>query len=115
MSLLSWLLVASRKRAAGDPSPRPAEPAATVEQRWLPVIDRDNCLGCERCVAACDHGCLEMIWSFATLTQPHNCTGEGRCTKACPQQIIQMAWVPMDKSNRHTPCAVAMSGATSPH
>jgi NAD-dependent dihydropyrimidine dehydrogenase PreA subunit len=59
------------------------------------VIDRDQCLGCERCVAACDHGCLEMIWSFATLTNPRTCTGEGRCTEACPQQIIRMAWVPV--------------------
>ena len=84
------------------PSPAPGkdarQPEAPGHQEWLPVIDRDSCLGCERCVAACESGCLEMIWSFATLTHPERCTGEGRCTQACPQQIIQMEWVQVEPS-----------------
>ena len=92
MSLLSWLSLAPRK-PTGD---SPQSSASPRETRWLPVIDRDSCLGCERCVAACEHGCLEMIWSFATLTNPHTCTGEGRCTEACPQQIIQMQRAPVE-------------------
>jgi Na+-translocating ferredoxin:NAD+ oxidoreductase RNF subunit RnfB len=96
MSLPPWLCFLGRKPAGGD-SPQSA--AGQVEQRWLPVINRDSCLGCERCVAACEHGSLEMIWSFATLTNPHSCTGEGRCTEVCPEQIIHMAWVPVAKSD----------------
>jgi NAD-dependent dihydropyrimidine dehydrogenase PreA subunit len=63
------------------------------KQKWLPVIDTDRCIGCERCIAACEHGCLEMIWSFSTLTRPQTCRGEGHCVEACPEQIIQMEWV----------------------
>src|SRR5262245_19366527 len=66
---------------------------AARQQKWLPVIDTDRCIGCERCVNACEHGCLEMIWSFSTLMRPQVCGGEGRCVEACPEQIIQMSWV----------------------
>lgn len=79
----------------------PAETGATpsVESsgpvKWLPRIDSDRCIGCERCVNACEHSCLEMVWSFATLTRPHDCGSEGVCAEVCPEQIIEMAWLPL--------------------
>jgi formate hydrogenlyase subunit 6/NADH:ubiquinone oxidoreductase subunit I len=93
MSLLSWLSLAPRKPTGGN-SPQSA--AGPRETRWLPVIDRDSCIGCERCVTVCPHACLEMEWSFSTLTNPQTCCGEAHCVEACPQQIIQMAWVPIE-------------------
>jgi NAD-dependent dihydropyrimidine dehydrogenase PreA subunit len=107
MSLLNLLCLAPHKAAGGG---KPSPPAPETPQKWLPVIDRDSCLGCERCVAVCEHGSLEMIWSFATLTNPHSCTGEGLCTQACPQQIIRMAWVPVEPSGSESqPVASAQS------
>jgi len=113
MSLFRWISLAPR-RELGAASESPAESLhridrpelaeienckpspATPERKWVPVIDTDACIGCERCVAACDHGCLEMIWSFSTLTRPHQCTGEGHCVEACPEQIIHMEWVAVE-------------------
>jgi NAD-dependent dihydropyrimidine dehydrogenase PreA subunit len=65
-------------------------------QKLLPVIDTDSCIGCERCVNICDRGCLEMIWSFSTLTHPQTCCGEAHCVEACPERIIRMAWLPIE-------------------
>jgi NAD-dependent dihydropyrimidine dehydrogenase PreA subunit len=93
------LCLQPRRAATGDPGGPPAD---QLSQKWLPVIDRDSCLGCERCVTVCERSCLEMIWSFATLTRAEQCTGEGRCTQACPQQIIRMEWVAV-KSNGPQP------------
>lgn len=59
----------------------------------LPVIDTDSCSGCGECVKACDHHCLGMIWSFATLLHPGECGSEGRCMDACPHGVIRMDWV----------------------
>lgn len=100
MSLLSWMCLVPPKKAGGDSA---QEPAGELTKKWAPVIDRDSCIGCERCVTACEHGCLEMIWSFANLTNPHSCTGEGHCTEVCPQQIIHMEWVAIEPNETVLP------------
>lgn len=80
---------------------RPSTLPAAASTKWLPVIDTDRCIGCERCIAACEHGCLEMIWSFSTLTVPQNCHGEGHCVEACPEKIIRMDWVPLAQAAKN--------------
>jgi NAD-dependent dihydropyrimidine dehydrogenase PreA subunit len=67
-----------------------------VSPKWLPVIDAESCTGCGRCLEACDHGCLGMVWEFATLLRPGDCGGEGRCVKACREDLIRMDWVRAD-------------------
>jgi len=67
--------------------------------KWLPVIAHDYCTGCALCVEACDHGCLEMVWDFATLQRAQDCGSEGHCMAACPDDVIRMDWVSMDKEN----------------
>ena len=59
----------------------------------LPIVDTDACTGCGRCVRICEEGCLEMIWSFATLTRPEACVGEGACAEVCESGVIRMGWV----------------------
>jgi NAD-dependent dihydropyrimidine dehydrogenase PreA subunit len=109
VSLLSWVCLTPRRPAATTTT----QPPDRRSEKWLPVIDRDSCLGCERCVSVCEQGSLEMIWSFATLTQPQSCTGEGRCAQACPQQIIRMEWVAVETTD--TPDAGPMAiGRTAP-
>lgn len=68
--------------------------------KLLPVIDQDYCTGCARCVEACDHCCLEMVWDFATLTVPDHCGSEGYCMSACPTNVIHMDWVKMEGNAR---------------
>ena len=61
--------------------------------KWLPVIDTDACSGCNECVEACEHGCLSMEWSFATLTHPDRCHSDGKCMETCPYGVIHMGWL----------------------
>jgi|GEM_PF-3989467 len=60
--------------------------------KWLPVIDTGYCSGCGACVAVCDHGCLGLVWDFATLLAPEACGSEGQCVDVCPEGIIRMEW-----------------------
>jgi Pyruvate/2-oxoacid:ferredoxin oxidoreductase delta subunit len=57
----------------------------------LPMILQDDCSGCGRCVPACPHRCLELVWDFATLTRAVDCSGCGLCEAACPHEVISMA------------------------
>lgn len=61
--------------------------------KWLPVVTQDACTGCGKCVEVCDHECLELVWSFATLRRPLDCGSEGTCMNACPEDAIRMEWV----------------------
>lgn len=60
--------------------------------KWLPVVS-DYCTGCARCVDTCPHGCLDLVWEFATLQHLENCVSEGRCVTVCPEDAIRMEWV----------------------
>lgn len=72
-----------------------AEPEATAGPRkWLPVINRDYCNGCNLCVKTCEHGCLNLVWDFSTVLHPELCDGEGNCVEVCPEKLITMQWVP---------------------
>jgi NAD-dependent dihydropyrimidine dehydrogenase PreA subunit len=113
MSLFRWICLTPRGlvpatveqvTALQRAAPHPASPQPAASQRkFVPVIETDACIGCERCIAACDHGCLEMIWSFSTLTRPQQCQGEGHCVEACPEQIIHMEWVVLHDESAAVP------------
>jgi NAD-dependent dihydropyrimidine dehydrogenase PreA subunit len=64
--------------------------------KWIPIVNTDYCTGCARCIVACDHNCLELVWDFATLTRPQMCGSEGNCMEACPDDVIRMGWVELD-------------------
>ncbi|MBI3461858.1 MAG: hypothetical protein HY000_02195 [Planctomycetes bacterium] len=86
MRLRDWLSSSQARSSV------PAEPGAPC--KWLPVISRDHCTGCALCLNACNSGCIEMVWDFATLTHPQDCGSEGHCAAACPEDVIRMEWVP---------------------
>ena len=70
--------------------------------KWLPVIATDYCTGCACCVEVCDHACLEMVWSFATLQRSGDCGSEGNCMDACPEDVIRMGWVKTAAAQQNT-------------
>lgn len=93
MRFMDWL---SWRRA--PPAAEAIDSGRTAEDRgatckWLPAIARHYCTGCGACVEACVHGCLEMVWDFATLSQPGDCSSEGNCVQACAEGLIRMEWV----------------------
>lgn len=85
MGMLHWLWKSE------DPAP----PRPPVRQKWVPVINRGYCNGCDACVRICPSACLELVWDFATLQRPEDCGSSGMCTDACPEGLIRMDWVPV--------------------
>ena len=65
--------------------------------KWLPVVS-DYCTGCAKCVDACPHGCLDLVWEFATLPRPEDCVSEGVCVTVCRENAIRMEWVKANTS-----------------
>ena len=63
-------------------------------------MDTDGCSGCGLCLEACEHGCFEMVWDFATLVRPESCEGEGQCAQACREEVIRMGWVSLAGDRR---------------
>lgn len=64
--------------------------------KWLPVVDRSRCTGCNRCVETCGPSSLEVIDGLAVLARPNLCGSDGHCIPACPEQAMQMQWVELE-------------------
>jgi len=89
MDLWNWILP---KGPAGASAPE----APQGPRKWLPVINRDYCNGCNLCVQVCSHGCLGLVWDFSTVLHPELCDGEGNCMNVCPDHLITLQWVPFE-------------------
>ena len=61
-----------------------------------PKIDRNRCIGCGSCVAACpeqpSHHVLGLIGGKAQLVSPADCIGHGACKSACPMDAITLVF-----------------------
>jgi NAD-dependent dihydropyrimidine dehydrogenase PreA subunit len=62
-------------------------------QKWLPVIDPENCTGCVACVDVCEPQSLQMVDGIAVLTQPDTCVSDEHCIEACATDAIRMEWI----------------------
>lgn len=61
-----------------------------------PLIDRNKCIGCKSCIAACPqqlgHNVLGIYHGKAELLEPANCIGHGLCEKVCPVGAISLVF-----------------------
>ena len=60
-----------------------------------PLINRNRCLGCGTCVAACPENSknvLGLINGKAHLVNPTHCIGHGACKTACPFDAIELVF-----------------------
>ncbi|NLZ88191.1 MAG: DUF362 domain-containing protein [Clostridiales bacterium] len=53
-----------------------------------PAVNRELCVGCERCAAACAHDAISMSAGKAYINTAA-CTGCGRCITTCPEGAIR--------------------------
>ena len=51
------------------------------------VVDRDECTGCENCVAVCPVEAISMVDGLAQIDQ-ETCTECGTCIDECPVEAI---------------------------
>lgn len=56
---------------------------------WL---DKDNCVGCQACVAFCPIGAMRK--SDARI-EPFKCISCGSCVRACPEGALELVEVPL--------------------
>ena len=53
----------------------------------VPVIDKEECTGCEECVDACPAECITMVDDIAVI-KAEECTECSACVDACPAECI---------------------------
>jgi Fe-S-cluster-containing hydrogenase component 2 len=64
-------------------------PTAVAKANFLAVVDREECLGCEDCLPACQFGALSMLEDLCTVSG-EKCVGCGLCAPACPTGALQL-------------------------
>ncbi len=62
-----------------------------------PVVIKENCIGCERCVTTCPGLVLETIDAKSTVVRGGWCIGCGHCGAVCPAEAIFPEGGPLDK------------------
>ncbi len=58
------------------------------EKMGIPIIDQEECTGCEECVESCNSDALEVIDDVAVV-HADKCDGCGECSDVCPAEAIQ--------------------------
>jgi ferredoxin len=56
----------------------------------LPVIDKDLCISCAKCCAACPYEVLEMQGAYPVVVRPKDCKDLEACVEACPTCAVSM-------------------------
>lgn len=66
-----------------------AFPRKWGEDAWYPVIDKDVCGECGKCLDFCPFGVYEMVEDRIRVVHPHNCKNNcPACARTCPAGAI---------------------------
>lgn len=58
----------------------------------LPVINLEQCDGCELCFQVCPTGALGMVNGKAALVHPEACNYSTMCEEVCPTDAIALPY-----------------------
>jgi len=56
---------------------------------FMPIVDKNKCIGCKICWFYCPEGCIEMVDNKAVVDYDY-CKGCGICANECPTHAITM-------------------------
>jgi len=56
---------------------------------FMPVVDKEKCIGCKICWFYCPEGCISMVEGKAVVDYDY-CKGCGICANECPVKAIEM-------------------------
>lgn len=56
---------------------------------FMPIIDKEKCIGCKLCWFYCPEGCIKMVDGKADVDYDY-CKGCGICANECPVKAIEM-------------------------
>ncbi len=59
---------------------------------WLPLIEKDMCIGCGDCLAICPTDALVLLGHTAVLAHPDVCNYCGGCETICPVEAISLPY-----------------------
>ena len=92
-SLLAWRGIEAKefinirgKRTTQIPDSSPLTPQADA---WFPVIDKDRCTECGKCLDFCPFGVYEWIDDRVRVVHPASCKNNcPACARNCPSEAI---------------------------
>ncbi len=64
-----------------------------MTDNWMPRIDRQKCIGCGDCIAACPTNALGRVAGKAALVRPSACTYCIACEPICPTDAIELPFL----------------------
>ena len=60
---------------------------------WLPMLDRNLCNGCGKCIPACPTSALGRLEGKAALVFPDLCSYCAACETICPVGAIELPYL----------------------
>lgn len=71
----------------------------TINDPWIPQINRDKCTGCGDCIAVCPTSALGEVDGKAVVIHPDLCTYCTVCEDVCPASAIELPFLIIKPNN----------------
>lgn len=89
---INWQTLVETVKANSDGLTATAETtpsAGTINEGWFPVIDKQQCVNCGRCMDFCLFGVYSKVGNQIVVAQPDKCKNNcPACARMCPERAI---------------------------